>query len=415
MDTDVLIVGAGPTGLMLACWLARLGIRPLVIDQKEGLTAETRAIGVQARTLETYDMLGIVKRALPQGVAVTRLNMLINQRYEGHIRLGEIGRGLSPYPYFFTMGQNRTEQLLLQHFTEAGGMVRWETTLGDLSPTDDGVEVELCVASGQSETIRARYVCGCDGASSQVRHALGIGIPGETYIQRFFVTDVQGTARQAEGELSVSIDEGRFYGIFPMPGTNHYRIVAFIPPDLLDKHDLTFEDVRPDVEHYTHLRVTDSFWFSTYNSHHRIAERFWSDRVFLLGDAAHIHSPAGGQGMNTGLMDATNLGWKLAAVLKGEADERLLASYEPERMAFARQLVATTDRVFTVVTSPKPAARAFRSVIAPPLLTMLSQFPQMRRLLFGLISQIRVNYREMPISRGAAGRVHAGASLRLAL
>lgn len=408
MDTDVLIVGAGPTGLMLACWLARLGIQPLVIDKKEGLTRESRAIGVQARTLETYDMLGIVEHALPQGVVVTRANMLINQRYEGHITFGDVGRGLSPYPYFFAMGQDRTEQLLLQHFTEAGGMIRWETTLGDLSPTDEGVRVELHAASGQSETRRAHYVCGCDGASSQVRHALGIGFPGATYVQRFFVTDVQDTALQVKGEISVSIGEGHFYGIFPMPGKNRYRIVAFIPPDLLDKHDLTFEDVRPDLEHYTNIRVTDTFWFSTYDSHHRVAERFRSERVFLLGDAAHIHSPAGGQGMNTGLMDATNLGWKLASVLNGEADERLLASYEPERMAFARQLVATTDRVFTVVTSPRPAVRAFRSLIAPTLIPVLSQLPQVRRLFFSLISQTRVNYREMPISRGAAGRVHAG-------
>lgn len=408
MDTDVLIVGAGPTGLMLAYWLARLGIQPLVIDKKEGPTRESRAIGVQARTLETYDMLGIVEHALPQGVMVTRFDMLINQRAEGHIKFGDLGKGFSPYPYFFAMGQNKTERLLLQQFTEAGGMVRWGTTLGDLSPTDEGVCVELHSASGQSETVQARYVCGCDGASSQVRHALGIGFPGETYAQRYFVTDVQDATLQTEGEVRVSIGEGLFYGIFPMPGKNHYRIIAFIPPDLLDKPDLTFEDVRPYVERDTKIRATDTFWFATYNSHHRMAERFRCERVFLLGDAAHIHSPAGGQGMNTGLMDATNLGWKLAAVLKGEADERLLGSYEPERMAFARQLLATTDQAFTVVTSPRPAFRVFRSVIAPTLLPVLFRSPQVRRLFFFLVSQTRVHYRKMPISRGAAGRVHAG-------
>lgn len=208
--------------------------------------------------------------------------------------------------------------------------------------------------------------------------------------------------------MNVYIDEEHFFGIFPVPGINHYRVVGFVPSDLIDKPDLTFEDVRPDVERYTHLRVTDIVWFSTYNSHHRVAERFRSDRVFLLGDAAHIHSPAGGQGMNTGLMDATNLGWKLASVLNGETDERLLASYEPERMAFARQLVSTTDRIFTVVTSPRPVPRAIRSVIPLSLLSVLSRFPQMRRWFFGTISQTRVNYRESLISRGTAGRVRAG-------
>jgi 2-polyprenyl-6-methoxyphenol hydroxylase-like FAD-dependent oxidoreductase len=408
MDTDVLIVGAGPSGLMLAGWLARLGIQPLVIDQKEGLSRESRAMGVQARTLETYDMLDIVERALPQGVKITQGNMVINQRFEGHIPFGNVGGKISPYPYFFAMGQDRTERLLLQHFTEAGGTVRWGTTVEALSPTDEGVRVEVHSASGQSETIQARYVCGCDGARSKVRHALLIGFEGETYVQRFFVADVQDPAFQQEGQLSVSIGEGHFYAVFPMPGPNHYRIVAFVPSNLRDKPDLTFEDVRPDLERHTNLRVTETFWFSTYDSHHRIADHFRSGRAFLLGDAAHIHSPAGGQGMNTGLMDATNLGWKLAAVLHGEADERLLASYEPERMAFARQLVSTTDQVFTLVTSPQPRMRAFRSVIAPVVLPTLSRFSQVRRLFFLLVSQTRVHYRKSPISRGVVGRVRAG-------
>lgn len=408
MDTDVLIVGAGPTGLMLACWLARLGIHPLVIDQKEGLTAETRAIGVQARTLETYDILGIIDRVLPQGIAVTMLNLLVNQRREGHIRIGEMGKGISPYPYTFSMGQDRTEQILLQHFTELGGIIRWNTTLGDFSPTDEGVQVALLSASGQHESVHARYVCGCDGGSSQVRHELGLGFPGGTYVQKSFVTDVQIDTSQDRTEMNVYVDKNRFFGVFPVPGINRYRIVAFIPPELLDKPNLTFEDVRPDIERYTHLRIMQSFWFATYYSHHRITEHFRRGRVFLLGDAAHIHSPAGGQGMNTGLMDATNLGWKLAAVLKGETDERILASYEPERMAFARVLVSTTDRIFTTVTSPRFAPRVVRSLVPLRLLAVLSRFARMRRWFFGTISQTRVHYRESPISRGVAGRVQAG-------
>jgi 2-polyprenyl-6-methoxyphenol hydroxylase-like FAD-dependent oxidoreductase len=409
MDTDVLIVGAGPTGLMLACWLEHLGIRPLVIDKKQALTeTQSRALIVQARTLETYDMLGIVERALQQGIPETMIRLLVNQRRAATIKTKDAGQGLSPYPYLFIMGQDRTEQLLLQHFTELGGQVRWETTLGELSPDDEGVRAELRHADGHSEMVRARYVCGCDGASSQVRHSLGIEFPGGTYTQRFFLADVQGPARENEGEINICVDEKFFHAIVPMPGLNRYRIIGYIAPSLLDKPDLTYEDVRPYVESSSGLHVTETFWFSTYDSHHRMAGAFRWGRIFLLGDAAHIHSPIGGQGMNTGLMDATNLGWKLAAVIRGQANERLLDSYEPERMAFARLLIKTTDRLFSLVTSPSAGSDLFRSIVMSPLSSLVFQLPQVRRLFFALISQTRINYRESPISRGAAGRVHAG-------
>jgi FAD binding domain len=176
----------------------------------------------------------------------------------------------------------------------------------------------------------------------------------------------------------------------------------------VDRHDLTFEDIRPEIERDSDMRVTETFWLSTYHVHHRVANAFRRSRVFLLGDAGHIHSLAGGQGMNTGLMDATNLGWKLAAVVKGEADERLLASYEPERVPFARLLVNTTDRVFAAATTSSPWVRLLRSVIVPTMFTMITWLPQVRRALFGLISQTRVNYHDSPISRGAAGGVQAG-------
>jgi 2-polyprenyl-6-methoxyphenol hydroxylase-like FAD-dependent oxidoreductase len=408
MSADVLIVGAGPTGLMLACWLARLGIHPLVIDKKEGLTRESRALAVQARTLETYDMLGIVERALPQGVRVAAVNILLKQHRVGRIKLGEIGSGLSPYPYLFVMGQDKTEHLLLEHYLEEGGQVRWKTSLGGLKQDDEGVSAELQQADGHAETVRVRYLCGCDGAGSRVRQALGIDFLGGTYARRFFVADVRGSFHKVEGELSIWLGEQGFLGFFPMPGQDHYRIVGIVPPNLVERPDLTFEEIRPEVERYSDMRVTETFWLSTYSVHHRVAHAFRRGRVFLLGDAGHLHSPVGGQGMNTGLMDATNLGWKLAAVLKGEADERLLASYELERIPFAHLLVNTTDRVFSTVGTSSPWVRLLRSVVVPAVFTMIAWLPAVRRALFGLISQTRINYHNSPISRGAAGGVRAG-------
>ena len=408
MNTDVLIVGAGPTGLMLACWLARLGIRPLVIDKKKGPTRESRALAVQARTLETYDLLGIVDRALPQGVRVAAVNVLLGQHRVGRITLGEIGSGLSPYPYLFVMGQDKTEHLLLEHYLEQGGQVRWETTLGGLEQDDEGVSAELHAADGYAETARVQYACGCDGAGSVVRQALGIDFLGGTYTRRFFVADVRGSFHKVKDELSIWLGKKGFLGFFPMPGLDHYRIVGIVPPNLVDRPELTFEDIRSEIERDSDMRVMEAFWLSTYNVHHRVAHTFRCGRVFLLGDAGHLHSPVGGQGMNTGLMDATNLGWKLAAVLAGEADERLLASYEPERMPFAHLLVNTTDRVFSTVETPTPWGRMLRSVVAPVALTMIAWLPQVRHALFGLISQTRINYHDSPMSWGTAGSVRAG-------
>ncbi len=408
MSADVLIVGAGPTGLMLACWLARLGIRPLVIDKKKGLTRESRALAVQARTLETYDLLGIVERALPQGIRVAAVNILLRQHRVGRIKLGEIGSGLSPYPYLFVMGQDKTEHLLLEHYLEQGGQVRWETSLGGLKQDDEGVIAELQQADGHVETVRVQYACGCDGAGSAVRQALDIDFLGGTYTRRFYVADVRGSFHKVEGELSIWLGNQGFLGFFPMPGQDHYRIVGIVPPNLVERPELTFEDIRPEIERDSDMRVTEAFWLSTYNVHHRVAHTFRCGRIFLLGDAGHLHSPVGGQGMNTGLMDATNLGWKLAAVLKGEAGERLLASYEPERMPFARLLVNTTDRVFSAVATPSPWVRVLRSVIVPAVFSMIAWLPQVRRALFGLISQTRINYHDSPLSRGTVGGVRAG-------
>jgi 2-polyprenyl-6-methoxyphenol hydroxylase-like FAD-dependent oxidoreductase len=408
MNTDVLIVGAGPTGLMLACWLERLGIHPLVIDKKEGIARESRALAVQARTLETYDLLGIVERALPQGIRVAAVNVLLKQHRVGRIKLGEIGSGLSPYPYLFVMGQDKTEHLLLEHYLAQGGQVQWETSLGGLKQNDEEVSAELHHADGHVETVRVQYVCGCDGAGSAVRQTLGIDFTGGTYSQRFFVADVQGSFHKVEGELSIWLGNQGFLGFFPMPGQDHYRIVGIVPPHLVDRPELAFEDIRPEVERYSDMRVTEMFWLSTYNVHHRVAQAFRCGRVFLLGDAGHLHSPVGGQGMNTGLMDATNLGWKVAAVLKGEADERLLASYEPERLPFAHLLVNTTDRVFSAVATSSLWVRLLRSVVVPAVFTMIARLPQVRRSLFGLISQTRINYHDSPVSRGAVGNIRAG-------
>jgi 2-polyprenyl-6-methoxyphenol hydroxylase-like FAD-dependent oxidoreductase len=408
MNADVLIVGSGPTGLMLASWLVRLGIRPLVIDKKVDQNIhETRAIGVQARTLETYGMLGIVDRGLAQGIPAPGLDLLVNKHNQGGIRLGEVGKGLSAYPYLFIMSQEKTERLLREHYMEHGGQIMLQTELVDLHQNHEGVTAELRHADGLRESLQVQYVCGCDGAKSTVRHLLGLDFTGETYAQRFFLADLMGASKSMKKNISLWLENNQFQAVFPL-GPEQYRVISVLSPEVAGQPDPTFEDVRPQIEQFTDLQIREVNWFTTYHIHHRVADAFCRGRVFLLGDAGHIHSPVGAQGMNTGLMDASNLAWKLAAVLKGEANERLLASYEPERIAFARLLVRTTDRIFTLMTSRSRVVQLFRNLVLSALFKMFSWFSSVPRAFFGLISQTRIHYHDSPISRGKAGRVQGG-------
>lgn len=408
MDHAVLVVGAGPTGLMLAGWLARAGVRALVIDDKAGPSRETRALAVQARTLETYDQLGLGPEALSMGIEFSAINLWVRRHHQARMDFGALGAGISPHPYMFILGQDRNEALLLAHLQSHGGDVEWRTRFEAMREEADGVVVTLRGPEGETREVRVGYVCGCDGASSTVRHALGLAFPGGTYHHRFFVADVALTGDVRPGELNVCFDGDRFAAFFPMPGPSHFRLVGMVPDALLGQESLTFEDVRDDVESRFPAHVTSVGWFSTYRVHHRVAETFHRGRAFLLGDAGHIHSPVGGQGMNTGLMDAANLAWKLAWVVQGQADARLLDSYAAEREPFARTLVATTDRAFTAVSSSAASARFIRMQVIPRVFPLLARQAWVRRAIFRFGSQTRVNYRGGPLSVGEVGPIQAG-------
>lgn len=408
MDADVLVVGAGPTGLMLASWLVRCGVRVVVIDGKAGPTPETRALAVQARTLEVYDQLGLTARALQEGTEAGAITVWANRRIVGSADFHAMGKGQSPHPGFFVLGQDRNERLLLDFLEEQGGRVRWLTELVGLRQDEAGVTATVREADGHESCLRARYACGCDGASSSTRHALAVPFPGGTYAHRFFVADVRAHGALRSGAVNLCFNAERFEIFFPMPGPGRFRIVGIVPPALAERAHLTYEDVRADVERQFDVGVEETYWFSTYRVHHRVADSFRRGRVFLLGDAAHIHSPVGGQGMNTGLMDAANLAWKLAMVVKGEAGSRLLASYAPERMPFARRLVHTTDRLFTWITREGRTAAFLRAWGLPAVFAVLSRLGPARRLAFRFVSQTAVSYRGGPLARGRAGKVRAG-------
>ena len=209
----------------------------------------------------------------------------------------------------------------------------------------DRVLARIKRPDGTDERCRAAYIAGCDGAHSTVREYLKIGFPGGTYEHLFYVADVNATGALVNGELHVGLDKRDFLALFPLKDLGRVRLVGAVSDQALtQRKTLTWDDVNTRVMQWMPIKVARVNWFSTYNVHHRVAKQFRKGRAFLLGDAAHIHSPVGGQGMNTGIGDAVNLAWKLVWVLQGRADELILESYEPERIAFAQRLVKTTDK-----------------------------------------------------------------------
>jgi 2-polyprenyl-6-methoxyphenol hydroxylase-like FAD-dependent oxidoreductase len=400
-QVDVLVVGAGPTGLMLANQLMRRGVRPLIIDRHAGPSRETRALGVHARTLEIYARLGVVDRALEWGKQGNGANMWADGKRMARIPLGDAGRDLTPYPYILVLGQDDNERILGDRLNQQGLAVQWNCELAGFEQARDHVIATLTGPDGATRQVRAAWVAGCDGARSVVREHSGIGFPGAPYEHVFFVADVQMTGTMVPDELNVYLWQEGFHLLFPMRGERHWRIVGILPPAL--RHDgVRFEDLLPSIREAVGdaLDIQSCSWFSTYRIHHRAAERFRERRCFLLGDAAHIHSPVGAQGMNTGLQDAYNLAWKLALVVQGRADVALLDSYAAERLPVAQRLLATTDRAFKFIVSDSAVAGLLRTRVLARLAALAMSRPGIQAAAFRTVSQLAIEYRDSALSVG---------------
>ena len=409
MESTVLIAGAGPTGLVLALWLTRLGVTVRIIDKTSEPGTTSRALAVQARTLELYRQIGIAQDVVDGGVKINRANLWVAGHSTAELPLAQMGEGLSPFPFALIYPQDAHERLLIGRLAELGVKVERQTELRHFKQSESGVRALIRNADGNEEWREYAYLAGCDGARSTVRDTLGIGFPGGTYSGVFFVADVDASGPAADGEIHVDFEESDFLAIFPLKGAGRLRLIGPASWDGDVAHDtITFDDVNQRALHNLQLNVDKVNWFSTYRVHHRVADRFRDGRAFLLGDAAHVHSPVGGQGMNTGIGDAVNLAWKLAAVMNGSAAERLLNTYESERIGFARRLVATTDRAFMFITKQGRIARWVRTRMAPRIAQRIFRSDGLRHRMFRLVSQINIEYRDSPLSAGEAGGVHGG-------
>ena len=402
----ILIVGAGPTGLVLALRLARHGVPVRIIDQKSGPGEASRAMVVQARALEHYGQIGLAAAMVQQGIAIEQLHLREGNREVTAVGIKDIGGDLSPFPFVLSFPQDDHERFLVEQLAAQGITVEWGVALKTFAETGSGVATVL-VRGDDEERFEASYVCGCDGAHSTVRRVLELDFAGGTYSELFYVADVGITTAFAP-DLFVNLSAQGFVLMLPVRSRGMQRLIGIVPPDLAGREHLTFADVRASAEAAIDVQVDQVNWFSTYHVHHRVADRFRVGRSFLLGDAAHVHSPAGGQGMNTGIGDAVNLSWKLAQVVAGRIGPAVLDTYEPERIAFARTLVATTDRAFQGITGQGWGGHLLRHRLVPMLAPILLGRKSVQRALFRAISQIRIAYRDSALSAGQAGRLHGG-------
>lgn len=407
MEQQVLIVGAGPTGLVLALWLTKLGIPLRIIDKDSGPGQTSRALAVHARTLEFYQQIGIADDVVAKGIIIEKLNLSKNNQSTASVLLGSLGKSLSPFPFVLSFPQDDHEKLLIHHLQLAGVTVERNTELISLSQDDDKVTAVI-KKQDATETLETPFLFGCDGAKSTVRHSVNINFPGGTYSQLYYVADVMATGKVADDEIHVCLSGNEFSLVFPVRSSGSTRLIGIIPEAIANKQDIQFKDVEARAIQNTNLSISIVNWFSTYHSHHRVAEHFKQGRVFLLGDSGHIHSPAGGQGMNTGIGDAVNLSWKIASVIKNRAPISLLDSYEQERIAFARLLTHTTDQAFRAITNPGLFGKFVRNIFFTIIFPFLTRFTFFKKFLFKTVSQIKINYHHSAISKGKAGAVQGG-------
>lgn len=390
-ETAVLIVGAGPVGLTAAAALSQLGIACRVIDKSPQPVTESRALGIQARTLELLERLGLVEMFLAEGVLGQGGRIFLDGQEKIHFEFSHLD---SPYPCVLLLEQNRTERLLGQFVTGQGVSIDRLTELTTLEQDPAGVNCTLRRADGSEETCRAQYVLGCDGAHSTVRKQLGLNFAGEAFPGNFLLADVHLGCDWPHEEVRVYTGKRGFLAAFPITGSR-WRVVSRLPDDVPPPATATIELLSKMCAEQgpADMQPHDPLWLNIFRISSRVVERFREGRVFLAGDAAHIHSPAGGQGMNTGMQDAVNLSWKLALAVRNRGSQRLLDSYDAERRPNAEELVHATERATHALMNQGVAASAFRRAA----MTVLGKLEFVREKIATEMSEIEISYRKSPI------------------
>lgn len=393
---DVLIVGAGPVGLTLANELLRHGAHCRLVDCAPHATQQTRALGIMPRTLELLARMGVAQAAIARG-----LQAAVFCPYSDGKRLARVDFREhlldTPYPYVLMLPQHETEAVLTDHLQRQGGAIEWQVELVQVAQDEQGVEALLRHPDGQEEQVRTGWLVGCDGAHSTVRHLLGLNFAGATFEQSFAVGNVRLTWELPYDEIFAFVHRGSFIAYFPMADGRHRVVIAY-ELDQAPAGDVTLAEIQHmiDVCGPEGARASDPADLARFHVNQRRAEYYARGRIFLAGDAAHIHSPIGAQGMNTGMQDAFNLCWKLALMVKGRASQHLLASYEAEREQVGEALIQGTGRATRLVLTRQPLLVALRNALAP---LYFSALPGASHRLADALSEISITYQHSPIAR----------------
>lgn len=395
LDTDILIVGAGPVGLFLANECARRGLRYRIVEARPTQSTHSKALAIFPRTLEIFDMAGVAAPFLEAANRVTNVAVVTRGRTLARMTFAPEE---SPYSFIAMVPQDVTERLLVEQLRRKGGGVEYETSFVSAVQHDDRVSATL-EHKGERFEIDAAFVVGCDGAHSAVRHLLNLSFEGGQYDSLFMLADMQTNDALPADELLLCPSEFGPAAIFPMSATRR-RLVATVEKaeEEAPSLDLVREILRQRVPEGIEARALH--WSSFFHVHHRQVERMRVGRMFVAGDAAHIHSPYGGQGMNTGLHDVWNLVWKLDLTLRGHGNERLLESYGAERRPVIRHVIETTDTLTRVMGTPNKFAQLLRDAVIP----MVSRLAPFQHAFVERLSELGVAYRRSPIVEGAGER-----------
>lgn len=381
----------------MACELLRRGIGCRVIEKSDAPSQTSKALGIQSRSLEVFENMGVVEQFLAKGLKVIGANV-----HEGETLLFQAdARYLkAPYPYILSLPQSDTELLLLGLLHELGGEVEWSRELAGFG--QERARVVAFVGGGRAdatEEIAARWLVGCDGAHSRVRHTLGVPFKGSAYEEEFLLADVDLDWDRSQDRAQAWLHRDGIFLCLPLPGNRRWRLVSDIAPTEGEEAPRAsvelFQELMAERAKDVKANISNPTWMSNFKISRRMVTGYRRERAFLMGDAAHIHSPVGGQGMNTGIQDAYNLGWKLALVVKGKAPDELLDTYEEERMPVAREVLKGTNASTNLVVSRNPALRFVRDrTLSHVMGSGLVQETLLKR-----VSQLDVNYRKSSLSK----------------
>ena len=410
MKTVVWIVGAGPTGLSLALFLKKKGVDVMIFDKNKKTTPYSKAMIVHARTLEIFDDLGVADQFTTKWERLQKVKFLNDKNNKVTFNFSVIGKGSSKFPFGVFIEQSKTEKILVKQLEKLWVKIHRDHDFVSYKELKDKVVLNF---TGK-KSYKVDYLVGCDGASSPVRHQLGYKFEWSTLDERFYVADVKIKSKVInKRQLYIKFAGKKFCLIFPINREKkHYRIIGILPHEYRTKKDLKFSDIHHEVIEglNLHLEVLKTNWFSTYRVHSRYCH-FGKWKIFLAGDAAHIHSPAWWRGMNTGIQDSYNLAWKLADVINNKANPQILDSYDQERYPIAVDLIKTSDRLFGYMSSSVIFSFIYTKIILRIMLFIINKWWINHRV-FPFLSMLTISYKQSDLMiQSRLGSLNAGQRL----